>query len=177
LAKHNLPFDEDLIFKHPITLAGGATVMEMAMRMAERPTAIFFADPMLAVGAVNQALSLGVRVPEDISIVGFDDTDVRFTVHPVMTAVCQDASALGFEAALRLTRLLTNGSNGSNGSFKKTLPTFFEVNESTGPAPLHTAGAGGEGGNGGMNGQLATNTTGAGGTQTDESSLEFGEDR
>ena len=142
LAKHGLPFHENLVFRHPYTLAGGATVMKMVMGMPDRPTAIYFADPMLSVGAVKMAHELGVRVPEDISIVGFDDTDVRHSVHPTLTAVCQDAGALGFEAGLRLTRMLTGA---CQDNFQKMVPTFFEVNRSTGPPPANPRGVNGNG--------------------------------
>ena len=134
LAKHDLPFQENLVFRHPYTLAGGATIMKMVMGMPDRPTAIYFADPMLGVGAVKMGHELGVLIPDDISIIGFDDTDVRHSVHPTLTAVCQDAGALGFEAALRLTRMLTGA---CRDSFQKMVPTFFEVNQSTGPPPVN----------------------------------------
>ena len=101
--------------------------------MASPPTAIYFADPLLAVGAVNKAHKLGIRIPDEMSIIGFDDTDVRYSVYPTLTAVCQDASALGFEAALWLTRRVSGSVN--HDTLQKTLPTFFEVNQSTGPAP------------------------------------------
>ncbi len=63
--------------------------------MPNRPTAAYFADCMLAVGAVKTAHEMQVRVPEDISIIGFDDADRRLCVHPTLTAVCQDAVRLG----------------------------------------------------------------------------------
>jgi DNA-binding LacI/PurR family transcriptional regulator len=132
LSSQGLPFDERLVFKHQANLAGGATVMEMVMSMANRPTAIFIADPLLAVGAVNKAHEMGVRIPDDISVIGFDDGDLRYSVYPKLTAVCQDAAGLGFEATVRLTRML-NGS--SESSFQATMPSFFEVNDSTGPPP------------------------------------------
>ncbi|MEZ6083357.1 MAG: substrate-binding domain-containing protein [Phycisphaerae bacterium] len=81
------------MFRQRYTLAGGATILKMVMSMKSRPTAIFFADPLLAVGAVKQAHALHISIPEDISIIGFDDTDLRFGVHPTLTSVCQDAGA------------------------------------------------------------------------------------
>jgi DNA-binding LacI/PurR family transcriptional regulator len=132
LANHGLPFDERLVFRHPISLGAGGTVMKMIASMAERPSAVFFADPLLAVGCIKKAHELGVRIPADMSVVGFDDTDVRFGVHPTLTAVCQGATELGYEAARWLARAVTSP---SKSSFKKTIPTFFEVNQSTGPPP------------------------------------------
>lgn len=132
LAKHGLTVDERLILRHPGTLAGGASVLKVVMSMPERPTAVYCADWMLAVGAVKAAHELRVRVPEDLSIVGFDDADGRHCVHPTLTAVCQDAVKLGVEASSRLIRILDGD---ANGPVQVTAPTFFEVNESTGPAP------------------------------------------
>lgn len=132
LAKHDIPVRDDYIFEYPWTMAGGATVMEMMMNMNDRPTAIYFADPMLAVGAMKKAVESGVNVPGDISIIGFDDTDVRFSVHPTLTAVCQDAAALGFEAASWLTGHLTSK---TTDRLQKRVPTFFEINQSTAPPP------------------------------------------
>ncbi|MCP4248899.1 MAG: LacI family transcriptional regulator [bacterium] len=135
LTRASLPFDGNLIFEHPANLAGGATVLEMVMNMTPRATAIYFADPLLAVGAVNRAHELGARIPADLSVIGFDDGCLRQSVYPKLTAVCQDASALGFEAALRLTRVLADA---TAEPFQKTVPSFFEVNQSTGPPPkLH----------------------------------------
>jgi LacI family transcriptional regulator len=132
LAENGLGLDESVVFKHPATLAGGATIMEMVTRMSPPPTAIYFADPLLAMGAVNRAHYLGVRIPRDISVVGFDDAETRYTVHPTLSAVCQDTARLGFEACVHLTRMLT-GEPGQG--LRKTLSCFFEVNESTGPPP------------------------------------------
>ncbi|MHC4233831.1 MAG: substrate-binding domain-containing protein, partial [Planctomycetota bacterium] len=132
LADHGVTFEENLVLKHPANLAGGATVMKLLMSMPQRPTAIYCADPLLAIGAVNKAHETGVRIPEDISLIGFDDGNLRHSVYPTLTAVCQDAAALGFEASLRLTRIL----NGASKEFlRKTVPSFFEVNQSTGAPP------------------------------------------
>jgi len=133
LANHGIGYREEWVFRHQYTLAGGETVMKMVASMPERPTAMYFADPMMGVGAVRMAHVLGLRIPEDISIIGFDDTNMRFSVYPTLTAVCQDAYALGFEAALHLTRMIRDGA--VRNGFQKTLPTFFEIHDSTGPPP------------------------------------------
>lgn len=134
LKDNGLPFDERLVFRHPANLSGGATVMDMLVRMADPPTAIYFGDQVLGVGAINKAHQLGLRIPADLSVVGFDDADVRGSVYPRLTAVCQDAVRLGFEAASRLARSLHST---SPSPFKVTIPSFFEINDSTGPPPGH----------------------------------------
>lgn len=128
LTDHGIDVDQSLVFRQPFTLAGGATVIDMIVSLPDRPTGIFFADPMLGVGAVKKAHAMGLRIPEQLSIVGFDDTDMRFAVHPTLTAVCQDARALGQQAAQWLARMLTGG---TEKCFQRTLTSFFEINEST----------------------------------------------
>jgi DNA-binding LacI/PurR family transcriptional regulator len=136
LRKHSLPYEESLVLRQAANLAGGRTVMGLLNTMRPRPTAIFCADPTLAVGAVNTAHGMGLRIPQDISVVGFDDSNVRHFVFPTLTAVCQDASTLGFEAAHGLARIL---SGEVAQGFQSTAPTFFEVNNSTGPPPENAA--------------------------------------
>lgn len=124
-----LAFDERLVFRQPATLAGGATIMTVLLSNPQRASAIFLADPALAVGAVNKAHELGARIPDDLSVVGFDDTDMRFGVHPTLSAVCQDAEVLGFEAARWLS-----GDEQALG-LRKIVPTYLEINGSTGAVP------------------------------------------
>ena len=156
LAAASIPYDERLVFRHPINLAAGATILKLTHSMPERPTAVFFADPLLAVGAVQKAHELGVRIPEDLSIIGFDDADARYAVYPTLTAVCQDAAKLGFQATTWLGHSL--GENGAK-KLQKTIPTFFEINRST-AAPPRTSGGNGSGGE-----MLADTSTS---TQTDD---------
>lgn len=129
LESHGIPYDDRLVYRQPSTLPGGATIVTILRSMPNAPTAIFLADPVLALGAVKRAHEIGVRIPGDLSIIGFDDTDVRFAVHPTLTAVCQDASLLGVEAARWLTRGVFHS------PLRRTIPTYFEVNASVGPGP------------------------------------------
>ncbi len=130
LADHDLPFREELVHRQQKTVSGGATLIELAMRATPRPTALFLADPLLAVGAMNRARDIGVRIPEDVSVIGFDDTDLRNSVFPTLTAVCRDSRALGYEAATSLVRSLAKD---GQREVRRTIPTFFEINASTAP--------------------------------------------
>jgi LacI family transcriptional regulator len=130
LAAHGVPYDERLVFRQPLTIAAGATVMKLMLTQPDRATAIYCADPALAVGVVQKAHELELRVPDDLSIVGFDDSDVRYGVYPVLTAVCQSASRLGYQAATWLGRAIQGD---STGSLRATIPTYLEINRSTAP--------------------------------------------
>ncbi|MEZ6242995.1 MAG: LacI family DNA-binding transcriptional regulator [Phycisphaerales bacterium] len=77
----------------------GARAVERLLSLENPPTAIFLTDPLSTVGALHRLLTLGIRAPQEVSIVGVDDSDVRFRTFPVYTAVCQDATGLGRRAA------------------------------------------------------------------------------
>ena len=61
----------------------------------ERPTALFCISDVLALGAVQAARELGLRVPEDLSVVGFDDVEYAVMGHPRLTTVRQPCYELG----------------------------------------------------------------------------------
>jgi len=103
LHAHGL-FDERLVFRVPARRLDGAQLMRKMMSLSLPPTAVYIADPLTAEGAINEAHKLGVQIPEELSILGFDDTDTRHAVFPTMTAICQDSAALGrlaYELLLR----------------------------------------------------------------------------
>jgi DNA-binding LacI/PurR family transcriptional regulator len=124
--------DPELIVKIGADLSGGKAALNRLLSLPHPPTAIYYADPLACAGAVTRAHELRVRIPEELSIVGFDDGDIRFRVWPALTAVCQNASQLGFEAALWLTRTL---SGVEKSPLRKQASTFFEVHGTTGQAP------------------------------------------
>ncbi len=115
---------------------GGAGLITRLMSMPKPPTAVFFTDPLATVGALRRCLELGVRVPQDLSIVGFDDSDVRKHTFPACTSVVQDAEMLGFEAARWLTRRLANPADENLRSLRVVRTTRLEINQTTGRPPV-----------------------------------------
>lgn len=125
--------DDSLIVRAEASPEGGAMMLMSILDQEHPPTAIYFTNPLSTVGALHKCLQLGIRVPKDLSIVGFDDGDIRMRTFPRFTAVCQDAQALGLEAARWLTRSL----NGEvTGSFREVRPTTLAVLDSTSFPPL-----------------------------------------
>lgn len=96
-----------------------------------RPTAIFCGDDTIALGALDGARGLGLEVPRDLSIVGFDDITLARYARPPLTTIRQDALAKGRVAAEMLVSLL----NGTLATRQRVLPTELVVRESAGPAP------------------------------------------
>ncbi|MEN1680082.1 MAG: LacI family DNA-binding transcriptional regulator [Planctomycetota bacterium] len=131
--RHNL-LDESLVCRVPAERLDGAQLLRNLLGMPGRPTALFIADPLVAVGAVNEAHRMGVRIPEDLSIVGFDDSDTRNTVFPHMSAVCQDAKLVGRTAwELVVERCLS----GPRSAVPSATPqqAWLEICNTSGPAP------------------------------------------
>ncbi|MEM6756011.1 MAG: LacI family DNA-binding transcriptional regulator [Planctomycetota bacterium] len=111
----------------------GTVALRQLMTTPDAPTAVFCTDPLVGVGMCHEAQRVGVRIPEDLSILGFDDGDQRFSTYPRMSAVCQDAHALGRAAFAVLEQRLGPTTNGQVDVASPEC--WFEPHESTGPPP------------------------------------------
>lgn len=101
LAAHGVPLgDRDLIAGSQ-TLATGRDV-EFLLRRPDPPTAIFATNDIIALGAWRRLLELGRRVPEDISLVGYDNIEMTQWTLPPLTTVGQDKEELGRRAVRAL---------------------------------------------------------------------------
>jgi len=83
----------------PGTLAGGRAGLNTLLRDYPGMDGVFCSSDMLALGALTEAHSQGVAVPQDVSVVGFGDLDFSASLHPALTSVRIDASAIGGQAA------------------------------------------------------------------------------
>jgi DNA-binding LacI/PurR family transcriptional regulator len=84
------------------TPASGARVTRQLLSRPERPTAIVYDSDVLAVTGLGVAHQMGFSVPEDVSIVGWDDSLMCRVVHPPLTAMTRDIVGYGSAVALRL---------------------------------------------------------------------------
>jgi DNA-binding LacI/PurR family transcriptional regulator len=132
LTKHGIGVDPELVVALHSSPEAGAETINRVLSLADPATAVYFTTPLSTVGALHRCLEVGVHVPKELSIVGFDDGDVRKRTFPQYTAVCQNAEQLGIEAARWLTRALNRS---GDTSFRVRHPTTFEINASTGMKP------------------------------------------
>jgi LacI family transcriptional regulator len=132
LREAELPIDPALRIQMVANADGGASAVTRLLTLPHPPTALFLTDPLATLGALRRCQELGVKVPSEFSIVGFDDSDVRTHTFPRLTAVVQDAEMLGFEAARWLTRFL--GGMGEP-SLRLARSTRLEINQSTSVPP------------------------------------------
>jgi DNA-binding LacI/PurR family transcriptional regulator len=132
LREAGIEFDNRLVLRVPAERDGGIQVLRRMMTMHDRPTALFITDPMVAVGALSEARKMGLDIPKDLSIVGFDDAEMRYGVYPELTAVCQNARALAAEAFNAIRQLVERGEGApALPVIRKPLRTWFEIHEST----------------------------------------------
>jgi LacI family transcriptional regulator len=86
----------------PISLASGAALMKRLLALPQRPTAVIATNDVFAVGAMMACREAGVRVPQDVSITGVDNTDLGATQMPGLTSVRTPIVEIGRAAARQL---------------------------------------------------------------------------
>jgi LacI family transcriptional regulator len=114
--------------------SGGYSKALVLLRLIPRPTAIFAGNDLIALGALLAIRESGLRCPEDISIIGFDDLDLAETTNPSLTSVSQSGYQLGTTAA----RILLDRLNGDTSPARHVvLDTSLKLRHSvTGPPAI-----------------------------------------
>ncbi len=111
---------------------GGYSKTLILLRLIPRPTAIFACNDMIALGALLAIREAGLRCPEDISLIGFDDLDLAETTNPSLSSVSQSGYQLGTTAA----RLLLDRLAGDKGPAKHlVLETSLKLRHSVAAPP------------------------------------------
>lgn len=141
LNRNGLVLDPALTVYAPETFAGGA---EGAARLLDRelpPTALLTHNDTVAVGALHALRQLGKRVPEEISVIGFDDTEVCAYLPVPLTSVALPKRELGRAAAAMLLAAMDPTPERAEPPERISLPTELIVRASTARAPRTGAGA------------------------------------
>jgi LacI family transcriptional regulator len=127
LEDQNIGIESALIKEGNYTPASGYHAMMDLLRESPRPTAVFVASDVVAAGAILAAKRAGLRVPENLAVVGFDDIPMAEFLDPPLTTVRLPAFGLGWAASERLIRLIRGEGLAQNGIF---LDTQLVVRES-----------------------------------------------
>jgi DNA-binding LacI/PurR family transcriptional regulator len=98
LEDHGLSCDETWCIEGGFDIEGGRTVMEAFLSLRHRPTAVICFNDLVAIGALYEARKNGLRVPEDVSLVGVDNISLGEYVYPRLTSVNLDARRQGATA-------------------------------------------------------------------------------
>jgi LacI family transcriptional regulator, repressor for deo operon, udp, cdd, tsx, nupC, and nupG len=129
-----LAYDPELAAPGHFSLEGGAEAMHRLLALDDPPTGIFACSDEMAIGAMQVARDAGLRVPQDLSIVGFDDHDVSEYVG--LTTIRQDVVGQGERAAHLLLDALAGARAGAPREVvHEVYPTRLIVRRTTGPPP------------------------------------------
>lgn len=133
LAAANIPMEEDLVAECGPTIEDGYQASLKLLGQTSRPTALIAINDLLAMSIIRAAADLGLRVPADLSVIGFDDIPMANFLVPRLTTVTKNAYTAGQQAFELLMTRMQN----------PDLPRQFihgsaklVIRESTGPAPF-----------------------------------------
>ena len=141
LAEAGIALRDDQVVAGPASVEGGIACLTGAWEDGRRPTAILAMSDAMAIGAIHAAHRLGLRVPGDISIVGFDDIELSRHVEPPLTTVHQPVRRKGEEACRLLLSAIAR--DDLSRPDHRCLETRLIVRGSSGPARIEEEVAGG----------------------------------
>ncbi len=125
-----IAFDESLVQRGNFTVDSGEKMMHVLMQQRQTPTAVFCANDEMAIGAIRSLKAVGLRVPDDLSIVGFDDQEFAQIYDPPLSTVHIPRFDIGYQAMMMLHDVLS-----AQRVFRSTvLPTRL-VTRATSAAP------------------------------------------
>jgi LacI family transcriptional regulator len=101
-----LAYRDEYVAYGDFYVESGHGAMTRLLTLDEPPTAVVAASDLMALGAIRAVAAAGLSVPEDVSIVGFDDIQLAGHVHPPLTTLRQDKAGLGLEAGRALMALI-----------------------------------------------------------------------
>ena len=127
-----LEFSEQLVASGDNSIGSGEACAARLLKLEPPPTAIIAANDDMAAGVVRFADRLGVKIPDQLSVTGFDDIVLARQIYPSLTTIRQPLTAMAERAAAALLKA-NNGTVPEKGT--EIVSGSLEIRESTGPAP------------------------------------------
>jgi len=109
LKKYQIEYKEELVEEGDFRINGGYQAMKKFLKLSKPPTAIFSANDLLALGAMQAIQKKKYHVPKDFSIIGFDDIRLASFVYPPLTTIRQPMLEIGKLAVKMLLRIIEGG--------------------------------------------------------------------
>jgi LacI family transcriptional regulator len=129
LEQAGIPVDESLILRGDFRARSGYEDAKLLLGRTPGPSAIFVCNDMMAIGAIRAASQLGLRVPEDLSIVGFDNIELAAYTTPPLTSVAQPKQEIG---QMAVALLIERAKEPTLPPRRNMLPSRLVIRESTG---------------------------------------------
>jgi LacI family transcriptional regulator len=134
LSQYGLELPRNMIVEGAFTYESGERAAEKLLSRKDRPTAIFAGNDEMAIGVMNVAHRMGMKVPEDLSVVGFDGTAFANFIIPSLSTIRRQANEMSQLGAQKLIARITEGRDAARAYETMVSPQFVPRN-STGPAP------------------------------------------
>lgn len=128
LTEHDIFLDKSLVRTAAFLPETGRAAMEVLLALPERPTAVFAASDVVAIGVMSAIQAAGLKIPDDIAVVGFDDIFLAAHTQPPLTTIRVPAYGLGWTAAEVLISLI----EGEEEVSAVTLETELVIRDSCG---------------------------------------------
>jgi len=106
LEEAGIPFSEDLVVWGGYRMEGGCKACAQLLSLSDPPTAIFSTNNLMTVGVLQELSYRGIKIPEEVAVVGFDDLEWAEIVYPPLTVVAQRPYEIGYQAFKILLRRL-----------------------------------------------------------------------
>jgi LacI family transcriptional regulator len=103
-----IPAEQDLVIHSGVTYQDGYLACQELLKRRPRPTAILAINDVLAAGAMHAVFDMGLRIPADISVAGFDDNDFSAFLNPALTTIHVDARRVGKECVRLVIQRIEN---------------------------------------------------------------------
>lgn len=134
LKSHGLKLPGNMIVEGAFTYESGLAAGRKILSLDRPPTAIFAANDEMAFGVMNVADELGVKIPDDLSLVGFDGTKFSTFVIPSLSTIIRQTDEMAQLGTQKLLALINDGPDAAR-AFETMVSPRFLPRESTGPAP------------------------------------------
>jgi len=106
LKKHEIEYKDELVGEGDFRIKGGYQVMKRFLKLTEPPTAIFAANDLIALGAMQAIQKKNFHIPEDFSVIGFNDIELASFIYPPLTTIRQPILEMGNLAVKMLLRII-----------------------------------------------------------------------
>lgn len=108
LKKYGIEYRDELVGEGDFRIKGGYQVMKRYLKLAKPPTAIFAANDLLALGAMQAIQKKNFSIPDDFSVIGFNDIELASFVYPPLTTIRQPILEMGNLAVKMLLKIITD---------------------------------------------------------------------
>jgi len=135
LARYDIKLPRKMIKEGAFTYESGVKAARKLLSLERRPTAIFAANDEMAFGLMHVADEMGLKIPDDLSLVGFDGTSFSSFVIPALSTIRRQTDEMARLGTRKLLALIDEGPDAAR-SFETMVSPQFVPRKSTGPAPL-----------------------------------------